>query len=319
MFFKYIGKLFSRGSGPREYYISYSVTVKNLSGGDNKLIVILPVPPNSTYQIVNGEPAFTWGYRKTADNKFGNQVVFWQGVLAPNAEKYSSENIQIAVSPRKVDIDPNWTIDDYSGAKDNPEYSLYLSEEPHINGGDDRVKNLANSILGNETNLSSSLRKLYDYVVENLEYGNPVKGLYAYNYALENKTVDCGGFDSLLGALCRSRGIPSRIVSGFWAEGGISEAYKKMHAWLEVLLPNGEWLPLDPSVEHLEKRGRSGKEGGFGITGNDRIAFSCGSDIPLNIGEREMSVDILQNPIVFAEGGDNSVEIKTNFSAQKVI
>lgn len=316
--FKYIGKLFSRGSGPREYYVSYSVTVSNLSGGDNKVIIILPVPPNTAYQIVNGTPAFTWGYRKTADAKFGNQVVFWQGVLRPGEEKYSAENLQIAVSPRKAVINPSWTIDDYLNIKDSQEYHLYLGDEAHINGSDARVRSLAGSILNGERNLRAVLSKLYKYVVDNLEYGNPVKGLYSYSYALEKRAVDCGGFDSLLGSLSRSVGIPSRIVSGFWAESEVSEAYKKMHAWLEVLLPNGDWFPLDPSVEHLRSRGKSGREGGFGVTASDRIAFSYGSDIPLKICDKDLTPDILQTPVIIAEGGVDSLEAKTIFVAQKM-
>lgn len=315
---KYIGRIFKRDSNPREYYVSYSVTVKNLSGGDNKVIIVLPVPPNSAYQIVNGEPAFTLGYHKSSDNKFGNEIVFWQGILQPEEEKYSAENLQIAVSPRKSVINPAWTIDNYSNIKDNQEYSLYLGDEAHVNGSDKKARGLAGSILNGERNLGVALDKLYRYVVDNLEYGNPVKGLYSYSYALEKRVVDCGGFDSLLGSLCRSAGIPSRIVSGFWAESEISEAYKKMHAWLEALLPNGDWFPLDPSVEHLRSRGRSRKEGGFGVTESDRIAFSYGSDITLKIGDKDLAQDILQNPVIVADGGVDSLEVKTVFVAQKM-
>lgn len=317
MFIKYIRQLFSRASQPREYYVSYSVSLKNLSGTDNNVIVMLPVPPNEVYQIVAGIPAFTWGYRKTSDVKFSNQVVFWQGILQPNAEKYYAENFEIAVSPRKVVINPSWTLRDYLQAKDSPEYNLYLQAEEHLSGQNERIRNLASSILSSEQNLLLSVQKLYEYVIGNLDYGNPIRGLYSYGDALGRKTVDCGGFSSLLGSLCRAISIPAKIISGFWAESDIAEASKKMHAWLEILLPNGEWLPLDPSIDYLRRHGRSSKEGGFGVTGSDRIAFSSGSDIPLQIGEHSMSLDILQNPVVFAANGADSLEIKTNFVAQK--
>jgi len=316
--FEYIIKLFSRGSGPRGYRVSYSVTVKNISAGDNKIVTILPIPPNTVYQTTNGEPAFTRGYHKTFDAKFGNQVVFWQEILQPGEEKCFAENIQIAVSPRKLTINPVWTVDNYHDTKKAVEYSLYLKDETHVNGSDEKVRGLAGSILRSEKNLGVVLGNLYKYVVDNLKYGNPVKGLYPYSYVLEKRVVDCGGFDSLLCSLYRAVGIPSRIVSGFWAGSEIGEACEKMHAWLEVLLPNGDWFPLDPSVEHLRLLGRSDKDGGFGITGNNRIAFSRGSDIPLKISDKDLTSDILQNPIVIAEAGDNSIEIKTNFSAKKI-
>lgn len=308
--------------------MSYSVYLKNLSQDENNVVVVLPVPPSTPYQTVSDERVFNDGYSKSSDLKFGNQVVFWQKVLAKGGEAHYEETFEIIVSSRKFSINPTWSLSDYTRLKDNPEYSLYLETDRYLNGNDETVHRLAHSIAGRDETLLSVVRKFYEHVIKNLKYGNPIKGLYSFREALNKKTVDCGGFSSLLGSLCKAVGIPSRIVAGFWADrsyqnrGGVEpgglEVSKKMHAWLEILLPDNQWFPLDPSVEHLRRDGRSSREGGFGIVGSDRLAFSYGSDIPLKVAHHDLVLDIFQNPVIIADKGINSVEVKTNFVVRKV-
>jgi hypothetical protein len=49
--------------------------------------------------------------------------------------------------------------------------------------------------------------------------------------------------------LCRAAGVPARFVGGLRV--GPNETTGKLtvgsHAWAEVLLPNGTWVPMDPT------------------------------------------------------------------------
>ncbi|EKD76531.1 MAG: hypothetical protein ACD_43C00071G0004 [uncultured bacterium] len=77
-----------------------------------------------------------------------------------------------------------------------------------------------------------------------------------------------------------------------------------MHAWIECLLPNGQWLALDPSVEYLRKQGRTNKLGGFNEIGSDRIVMNTGSHHTVRLGSQTITMDIIQTPTFIATNGD---------------
>jgi transglutaminase-like putative cysteine protease len=67
----------------------------------------------------------------------------------------------------------------------------------------------------------------------------------------------CQDFAHLLLGVLRMRGIPARYVSGYLVPGnGTSSELLQQdviggqasHAWTEVLMPNGAWIPLDPTL-----------------------------------------------------------------------
>ncbi|OGY59010.1 MAG: hypothetical protein A3E61_02055 [Candidatus Colwellbacteria bacterium RIFCSPHIGHO2_12_FULL_43_12] len=310
--FKYLKKILGGDYSLRSYKVSYSVTLKNLSDLPNSVFVALPTPLRSDYQSIKSEPVFSGGYKKIHEGRFSNELVLWQETLGRKAERSWTESFEVLVRSRRVEIPTSATLTDYKNRE-----SIHLLPGKHLNGQDERIHKLAKSILGGETNLKIVLKKIYEYVVNNLKYGNPIDDLYSFEEALSGKPVDCGGFDSLLGSLYMSLGIPARIVSGFWAGEMEVQAHKKMHAWLEILLPNDVWFPLDPSVDYLRRQGRTKKSGGFGEVGSDRIAFSVGSDIPLRIGDTEKTYDIFQHPIVVAQHGEHSIKISSVFSVKR--
>ena len=107
-----------------------------------------------------------------------------------------------------------------------------------------------------------------EFVIAYLTYGNAIDGLYTAEQAREQRVVDCGGFDALLQDELKKKGIESKVVAGFWSDGG-------MHAWLEIV-HSGECIVADPSMEYLRRQGRTRKSGKLGFVGSDRIAFSIG-------------------------------------------
>lgn len=139
-----------------------------------------------------------------------------------------------------------------------------------------------------------TIKKIYNYTVRNLTYGNPIRGLYSNEEALKKKCVDCGGFSSVLQSLLKKEGIHSRIVAGFWAGYDRST----MHAWLEYEHAPNEWIPLDASTDFLQQRGRTYKTGGCGYVGSDRVVVSVGSYHTFEFDSISSTIDILQTPIV---------------------
>lgn len=140
-------------------------------------------------------------------------------------------------------------------------------------------------------------RYCFDWVVEYLSYGNPIRGLYSSLQALTDRHVDCGGFSTLLVALLRSIGIPARCVFG-WA---IRSKYG-YHAWVEYFdREKSGWISLDPSVAHLGKRTKL--DAGFGFIHDERVTFSVGEDLVLEGSGITWPTPLLQAPVVVSLDG----------------
>jgi transglutaminase-like putative cysteine protease len=66
---------------------------------------------------------------------------------------------------------------------------------------------------------------------------------------LVERRGDSGGKARLLVALCRSRGIPARLVSGLVRAAGQDQP---LHHWAEAWV-NQQWLPMCPTRQHFDR------------------------------------------------------------------
>lgn len=184
---------------------------------------------------------------------------------------------------------------------------------------------IANDLLKNSRNISlqytvtvqprqasirinPTVKKIYDYTISHLTYGNAIRGLYSYEESMKKLCVDCGGFSSVMQKLLHDEGINSRIVAGFWTMTNSNA----MHAWLEYEDSKNVWIPLDASTDFLSRQGRTYKTGGCGYVGSDRIVVSTGSHHDLHYKSIHTTLDILQTPITILP--DNSVEYIEEYS-----
>lgn len=140
------------------------------------------------------------------------------------------------------------------------------------------------------------IRQCYDETIATLHYGAPIPGLYTLADVRRLPEVDCGGFSVYLLSLLAIAHVEARLVAGFWA--GYSN--NTMHAWVEALLPNGTWFPLDTSTDWLRQRRRTKKMGGYGELGSDRIVISVGSDHVIQHQQQTYTVGMLQLPMILA-------------------
>ncbi|MCB1225465.1 MAG: transglutaminase family protein [Verrucomicrobiales bacterium] len=66
--------------------------------------------------------------------------------------------------------------------------------------------------------------------------------------ALKSRCGVCQDFANVTIALCRSRGIPARYVSGYFFNGKTEPSeVEASHAWMEVFLPGFGWKGWDPT------------------------------------------------------------------------
>lgn len=129
---------------------------------------------------------------------------------------------------------------------DNELYKTYTAEcETHVIFTD-RIKELSEKIVVNETNPYLKIKKIFDYINNNY----PWAGAREYStipnipeYVIENNHGDCGQVSLLLITLARYNGIPAKWQSGFMMHpNGLN-----LHDWAEVYFEGIGWVPVDQS------------------------------------------------------------------------
>lgn len=130
--------------------------------------------------------------------------------------------------------------------KNNENYKKYTAQElPHMLVND-KMKNLALSIIGTETNPVEQASLIYDWISANY----PWAGAIDYStipcmpeYVLNIDHGDCGQVSLLYISLLRSIGIPARWESG-WE---LTDDWAGYHDWAEIYFEGTGWVPTDVS------------------------------------------------------------------------
>lgn len=239
---------------PKEYFVEYSIYVdKDKLPDKGHLKLWTPLPLQTACQedinIIKIEPVeAVIGYPKTTGD-----IGYINFDL--DLEKYDSLDISVMYSFKHyqqefiVDLDE---IGEYD--RESELYKIYTESSKNIFYNDE-MKDLALSIVGNETNPYLMAKKIYYYVVDNIYYS-----LIAHAYleaekipeslaVFEHGYGDCGAQSMFFSALCRSLGIPAR------ATGGFQIFFNNLgdHFWAEFYLPNYGWVPVDTSVGKIGK------------------------------------------------------------------
>ncbi|NYT11710.1 MAG: transglutaminase domain-containing protein [Methanomassiliicoccales archaeon] len=133
---------------------------------------------------------------------------------------------------------------------------------------DQEIRELALSIVGNETNPYLQAQKIYWYVVDNIPYSLvphlylSTAGIPESQYVHEMGHGDCGAQSSYFCALCRSIGIPARDIGGNQLVPGTAGN----HFWAEFLVPNYGWVPADVTIAEIA-------DWSFDATDEERTTF----------------------------------------------
>ncbi len=117
----------------------------------------------------------------------------------------------------------------------------YTKTEYFIESHHHQIKDLARDIATDNEALVPFIKAAMRTVTEILRYV-PQKHERGAAYAIENRVGDCTEYAALFAALCRARGIPARLISGFASSGKKWER----HGWSEVWIRN-QWIPVDPT------------------------------------------------------------------------
>jgi transglutaminase-like putative cysteine protease len=265
------------------YRLREEVTARNLPEGDHRLDVWIPLPQSDANQQVLELTAESNAVLSLHfDREWGNAILF--GRLPSATEIRAVLDYRVLRRAEPADIDPA-RARPLSGAP-GP-FLRSLTPERYVRV-DEETRERTLRLLGTEKNPLIRARILYDHVTGYMRYDaekQSWKG--STDHALVCQVGNCNDIHALYLSLCRSAGIPGRLVMGFALEEPLQGQEPcdvcGYHCWAEIYVGGLGWLPVDASCAC--KYGHAG----FGTLDLNHIAFSRGRDIllePPQGGER---------------------------------
>jgi len=141
------------------------------------------------------------------------------------------------------------------------ELKQYTKSSKYIDSDNEAIKETVEQVVGAETMPYKVAEKLYNYVVQKLEYdygklAQRSSGKFGEsNKASEILNLDkgvCEDYSIFYAALCRAAGIPAKYVAGVPIRSIAYEESNEIangHAWNVINLPGLGWIPIDATAE----------------------------------------------------------------------
>ena len=237
-----------------EYELSYDFSVP---GRTQNLEFVIVVPRT----IPGRQNILSTSYSPTPSRVFDENGNRYAAFVFNNPGKKEKVTISVKAELFRYDLltarknrGPGLTSGVQAGAEaDEP--GDYLAHEKYIEKDHQQVRQIADGING-ETDINL-VKGIYDYVLDNMEYSVLGRKDWGAVKALELGKGDCTEYSDLFVALCRAKGIPARVASGYAV--GFSPNSSR-HNWAEVYLHDYGWVPFDPTagdVENVMVRGNA--------------------------------------------------------------
>ena len=226
--------------------------------GTQRLRMWMALPQEEDAQQVSDmriEAPYPWRIGRDSE---GSQVLVLETQIPPQKEFSVATTFTVTRWEIRHSVDPSKTrpISDVDRAR----FAKYLEANRYV-VIDDEIRRLADQIVGNETNPVLAARKLYDWVLANVDYwvkdpehkkASPVGST---TYCLTFRTGNCTDFESLWTSLARAKGIPTQIVYGSFLKPELRarDEDQSYHCWAMFYAPGLGWVPHDVAVADLYK------------------------------------------------------------------
>jgi hypothetical protein len=167
-----------------------------------------------------------------------------RGLRPDGGETTLEARFSFTVSPAAVD-------------RDGTGLDRYLAPNEGLIQVTPRIKALADACAAGAATPAETVRRLWDFILDNLclgavHYDAVARAPSAGEWALDLGWFDCQIGSALLVSLCRARGVPARLLSGYL----LYPAAPTFHFWVEVWLEPEGWAPFDLMGWDLSAGGR---------------------------------------------------------------
>jgi transglutaminase-like putative cysteine protease len=303
------------GGKAERFQAHHEASVKDIPSGAKKARVWLVVPREDPAQKIGKIQLSGPGKsRVEKGGTYGNRYAYFE-VDNPGSSFTVAADFTVERREAGMDVNP-----DAARPLDPPDrfrFSQELEANKYVPVGG-KYEELARKIVGDERNPARQAKKLYDWVLEYVEYWvKDPKTLKASpngesDYCLASKTGNCTDFHSLYASLARSIGIPTRMVYGSFFQGENTpipnkatlqgkDADASYHCWVEVYSRGIGWIPLDVALADLLPSPQQ-QEWYFGHLDARRVTWSYGRDLTLTPKQNGGPVNAMHKVYVEIDG-----------------
>jgi transglutaminase-like putative cysteine protease len=259
------------------FEVRNEVKVKVPDGASRvRIWMALPQDNDPAQQVRNLKIDAPVSYRTETDSE-GSRLLYLE-LRDPKVKEFSIvQTFGVTRSEIRNQIDPSKARP--LTAAERERFAKFLGPNKHVVIDDD-IRKLANEIAGDESNPVVVARKLYDWVLYNVEYwvkdpkNKKASPVGSTTYCLTFRTGNCTDFESLWTSLARAKGIPTQIVYGSFLKPDLraSDSDQSYHCWAEFYAGGLGWLHHDVAVADLY-------EGTYPVTpDNDRLVRLTSAD-----------------------------------------
>jgi transglutaminase-like putative cysteine protease len=128
----------------------------------------------------------------------------------------------------------------------------FLADDTKYSVNSPFIQQSSKQAVGDETNPYWIARKIYNHVIDHMEY-ELAGGWNIAPTVLKRGTGSCSEYSFVYIAMCRAAGLPARYVGSVVIRGDDASDDEVFHRWVEVYLPNYGWIPIDPSGGDYEE------------------------------------------------------------------
>jgi len=230
----------------KEEVLEFTNQVRNYGPGVVKeLDIYLAVPEDLPNQKILGEIEYFPSPTDFLTDRWGQKVAHYK-LRDLKSTEFISVGMKVKARLYKVRY---FLFPEKVGRLEDIPRSIrerYLADDTKYSIHDPFIQKCAKEAVGEETNPYWIARKIYNYVIDNMEY-ELAGGWNIAPTVLKRGTGSCSEYSFVYIAMCRASGLPARYVGSVVIRGDDASTDDVFHRWVEVYLPNYGWIPVDPS------------------------------------------------------------------------
>jgi len=233
-----------RLSQPRKARIEFAWILNNYGPADVvDLRINLAIPTGLPSQRLLSEVRFSREPARKVFDRWGQEcAVFEMDKLSAGSKAPFGYEVQAEACAISYLIFPERT----GRLEDIPAdiRDQYTADGSHLLAKSAYIEKTVKKIIGEEKNPYWIARKIYNFVIERLEY-EMTGGWDVPEVVLKRGKGSCSEYTYCFITLCRAAGLPARYVGSVVARGDEASVDEAFHRWAEIYLPNYGWVPVD--------------------------------------------------------------------------